>query len=55
MINIPTIERIKGVVGDRIVFHSDTNDYSILLSDIERLTIIINVEKDKPNDNYDKV
>jgi hypothetical protein len=44
MITIKQIERIKGIVGDRIVFHSDTNDYSVLVSDIERLVAVIDLE-----------
>lgn len=44
MINIPEVERIKGLVGDRIVFHSDTNDYSLLISDIQRLMAIVKKE-----------
>jgi len=44
MITIKQIDRIKGIVGDRIVFHSDSNDYSILISDIERLVAVINLE-----------
>lgn len=44
MINIPEVERIKGLVGDRILFHSDTNDYSLLISDVQRLMGIVDRE-----------